>query len=112
MSENIVNGCYIPTFPPGCSNIFLVSHKCNPLNVFAERNFFEGLWKYANPSGDMLPGAAAVPFFQKSEVDTGILRQIWGLSTSGGTMTKEQFFTALRYITMVQNGDIPLSKGH
>mmetsp|Transcript_2695 Transcript_2695/g.4048 ORF Transcript_2695/g.4048 Transcript_2695/m.4048 type:complete len:1026 (-) Transcript_2695:127-3204(-) len=91
MSENIVNGNYIPSFPP-------------------ERNFYEGLWKYANPTGgDTLPGNAAVPFFQKSEVDKGILRQIWSLSAPSNIMKKENFFTAIRFITMVQNGDIPIS---
>jgi hypothetical protein len=80
-----------------------------------ERAYFEQLWTSANPEGAspgaVLTGQLAVPFFQRSGVDTGILRQIWSLCTPGATMTKEQFFSALRYICMVQNGDIPISKG-
>jgi hypothetical protein len=54
---NMSEGNYVPTFPP-------------------ERAFYEGLWKYVNPSGaETLSGQDAVPFFQKSEVDNGILRQ-------------------------------------
>jgi hypothetical protein len=59
MSQNIVDGNYIPSFPP-------------------ERGLYESLWKYANPNGEEnLGGQLAVPFFQKSGVDTGILRQVW-----------------------------------
>jgi len=78
---------------------------------YAEVVTYDQLWAAANPSGgESLAGAQAVPFFQKSGVDNGILRQIWGLSTSTSTMTKTQFYTAIRYITMVQNGEIPISK--
>ena len=49
---------YNPTYPP-------------------ERNYFELLWKYANPSNDeIFHGSLAVPFFQKSELDLTILRQV------------------------------------
>mmetsp|Transcript_800 Transcript_800/g.799 ORF Transcript_800/g.799 Transcript_800/m.799 type:complete len:679 (+) Transcript_800:19-2055(+) len=92
MSQNIVEGNYSPSFPP-------------------ERALYESFWKYVNPNGnESLPGSDAVPFFQKSEVDVGILRQIWSLSTVNNIMKKENFFTALRYITMVQNGDFPLTQ--
>ena len=37
--------------------------------------------------------------------------QIWSLSASSNSMTKSGFFTAIRLITMVQNGEIPLSTG-
>lgn len=54
----IVDGNYVPNFPP-------------------ERSFYEAMWKYVNPNGnETLPGQDAVPFFQKSEVDIGILRQV------------------------------------
>jgi hypothetical protein len=54
----IVDGNYVPTFPP-------------------ERGFYEAMWKYVNPSGsETLAGQDAVPFFQKSGVDIGILRQV------------------------------------
>lgn len=81
-----------------------------------ERAYYEQLWATANPegasaAGSVLAGQLAVPFFQRSGVDTGILRQIWSLSTPSAAMNKEQFFSALRYICMVQNGDIPISKG-
>ena len=77
-----------------------------------EQSIYDGLWRFANPSGSPeLGGAPGVEFFRKSGVDTGILKQIWSLSTSTMTMTIKQFYTALRLITMVQNGDIPISKG-
>lgn len=57
-NNNIVDGNYSPSFPP-------------------ERSLYESLWKYVNPSGsETLSGSDAVPFFQKSEVDVGILRQV------------------------------------
>lgn len=37
--------------------------------------------------------------------------QIWSLSTSSNAMSKSNFFTAIRFITMVQNGDMPISQG-
>ena len=79
----------------------------------AERNYFEALWRAANPQGEVeLAGAIAVPFFQKSQVDRGFLKQIWTMSC-GATlnMRKEQFFTALRFVTMAQSGELPLTKG-
>lgn len=77
-----------------------------------EQAIMDGLWSFANPSGSFeLSGAQAVEFFRKSGVDVGILKQVWSLSTPLSTMTIRQFYTALRYISMVQNGEIPISKG-
>lgn len=72
---------------------------------------YESLWKLANPSGGDLSGAQAVAFFRKSDLEPAILKQIWSLSTPLATMNKDQFNVALRFITMAQNGDIPLSAG-
>lgn len=78
----------------------------------AEQYFYDALWKYANPAGEgELSGKAAVTFFQMSGVDIGILKQIWSLSTPTASMNREQFNSAIRYITMMQQGEIPLSKG-
>lgn len=42
-----------------------------------ERAYFESLWGCANPLGDeILAGQLAVPFFQKSEIDIAMLRQV------------------------------------
>jgi hypothetical protein len=84
----------------------------------SERQYFDYLWDIANnrapgndPSGQgELSGAAAVQFFQRSSVDRGFLKQIWSLSTPSATMSLHQFYTALRLITMIQNGEIPISK--
>lgn len=77
-----------------------------------ELSVYDGLWKAANPSQTSeIGGGQAVEFFKKSGVDMGILKQIWGLSTPAATMNIKQFYSALRYITMVQNGEIPISKG-
>ena len=82
-----------------------------PQNV-PEQYFYDALWKFANPSGEgELSGIAAVTFFQKSGVDIGILKQIWSLSTPTASMNIQQFYSAIRYITMMQQGEIPLNKG-
>lgn len=75
-----------------------------------EKSYYEFLWNTANPSGEALGGKAAVVFFQRSGVDMGFLKQIWTLSTPLATMNIQQFFAALRYITMIQNGEFPISK--
>jgi hypothetical protein len=58
-----------------------------------------------------LSGLDAVTFFMRSNVDKGFLKQIWTMSTSGASMNMFQFFVALRFITMLQNGEIPINKG-
>jgi hypothetical protein len=56
---NYSHGNYAPSFPP-------------------ERAFFEALWTTANPKGDeVLAGHLAVAFFQKSEIEIPLLRQVW-----------------------------------
>ena len=74
---------------------------------------YEALWRAANPGGSPeLSGRVVVPFFLQSKVDKGILKQIWTFSC-GQTlnMNKTQFFTAIRFIVMVQNGELPINKG-
>lgn len=56
-TDGIIAGNYNPRFPP-------------------ERQLYEALWIAANPGGTELAGKPAVEFFQKSGVDTGILRQV------------------------------------
>lgn len=94
---SVVDGIYIPTNQ-------------------REKQFFAYLWTVANPTGANSPdstigGKDAVTFFQRSSVDTGFLKQIWSFSTPAATMTYPQFCTALRFITMIQNGEFPISKG-
>ena len=87
-----------------------MSHDYIPRSA-PEASIYDGLWKVASNGVLELSGAQAVEFFRKSGVDLGILKQIWGLSTPLATMNVSQFYTALRLITMVQNGDIPITKG-
>jgi hypothetical protein len=80
-----------------------------------EQEFFNILWATANDSNlsiidQQLSGKSAVQFFQRSGINVGFLKQIWSLSTPLATMNIKQFYTALRYITMIQNGDMPISK--
>lgn len=70
----------------------------------------QALWRHVSPSGEAIGGAQAVAFFRESKVDGGFLKQIWALSTPAATMDKAQFMTALRYVTMAQNGEFPISK--
>jgi hypothetical protein len=86
-----------------------------------EKNYFDYLWDIANsrqpsPPGQTnvtgeLSGLAAVTFFQRSGVDKGFLKQIWSLSTPAATMNINQFYVALRYLAMIQNGEMPISRG-
>ena len=77
----------------------------------AERAHYDGLWSAANPGGGGdLSGLQAVTFFKQSGVDLGILKQIWSFSTPIATMNMPQFYNALRYITMFQQGELPISK--
>lgn len=75
-----------------------------------ESSHYETLWQIASPSGLELSGLQAVNFFKQSAVDINILKQIWGFSTPVSTMNKTQFYCALRYIAMFQNGDVPITK--
>lgn len=77
----------------------------------AEKHHYDELWLHVSPDGADISGRKAVEFLRLSKVDSGILKQIWGLSTPTSTMNQMQFYSALRYITMVQNGEIPISKG-
>ena len=86
-----------------------------------EKSYFDILWVAANGGNPneapnpavydlKLSGKSAVPFFQKSGINVGFLKQIWSLSTPSASMSLQQFYTALRYITMIQSGEIPISK--
>eukprot|EP00599_Poterioochromonas_sp_BG-1_P003600 CAMPEP_0173147282 /NCGR_PEP_ID=MMETSP1105-20130129/9046_1 /TAXON_ID=2985 /ORGANISM="Ochromonas sp., Strain BG-1" /LENGTH=911 /DNA_ID=CAMNT_0014061745 /DNA_START=28 /DNA_END=2763 /DNA_ORIENTATION=+ len=85
-----------------------------------EKNYFDYLWDVANNRTPSAPGTttltgelsglAAVTFFQRSGVDKGFLKQIWSLSTPVATMNAHQFYVALRFIAMIQNGEMPISR--
>ena len=75
-----------------------------------EHAYFDSLWQTALVGADAansldseLSGKAAVQFFQRSNIDTSYLKMVWSLSTPTATMSKPQFYTALRYISMIQN---------
>lgn len=80
----------------------------------SEMAIYEALWRAANPTNlPELGGQAVVPFFLKSKVDKGILKQIWTFSCGQSlSMQQDQFYTALRFIVMVQNGELPVTKGN
>eukprot|EP01032_Pedospumella_encystans_P025221 gene25221-28513_t len=76
-----------------------------------ELQYYNSLFQVANTEGTAeLGGMAAVKFFNQSGVDVGFLKKIWGMSTEGATMNLNQFYTALRFITMIQSGEFPISK--
>jgi hypothetical protein len=81
-----------------------------------EKRYYDFLWESAVKSSSYssereLSGMTAVSFFQRSAIDKGFLKQIWCLSTPSATMNKNQFYTAVRCITLVQNGEIPVNSG-
>jgi hypothetical protein len=88
-----------------------------------EQKYFDLLWKISLKGAsrgdvetaegsfsdsELLSGKAAVQFFNGSNVGTSYLEIIWTMCTPTDTMSKRQFYTALRYICMIQNGNIPL----
>eukprot|EP01041_Mallomonas_annulata_P009146 gene9146-18952_t len=83
-----------------------------------EMSIYEQYWDIVNPSGiSYVSGTDIVHFFRKSELDHKVLHKIWSLSTPSGSsnMSRIQFYTALRYITILQNNssngynNIPIS---
>lgn len=101
----------VDTFP-----VVLLEMAYIPQNA-VEKSYYDMLWDIANnrpalsdPNAE-LSGRTAVEFFQRSGVDKGFLKQIWSLSTPTSSMNVLQFYVALRLITMIQNGEIPLSIG-
>jgi hypothetical protein len=77
-----------------------------------ELHYYNTLFSVAtNGANGELGGADAVRFFKSSGVDVGFLKQIWGMCTQGSSMNVNQFFTAMRLITMAQNGEFPITKG-
>ena len=87
-------------------------HIYSPQNSI-EKEYYDYLWlNHANinhTAEPLLGGQNAVKFFQLSGVDKGFLKQIWSLSTPLATMDIHQFYVALRFITMIQNGEFPIS---
>ena len=60
---------------------------------------------------ELLGGGKAVEFFKKSGLDMGTLKAIWTWCSPDPVMNKAQFFAALRFISISQNGE-NLSKGN
>ena len=75
-----------------------------------ELQAYEELWKIAAGNEESLRGDHAVSFFMKSGLDLGSLKVIWTWSSPDPIMNRSQFFTALRYVAMLQNGE-NLSRG-
>jgi hypothetical protein len=77
-----------------------------------ERKVYEQLWHAADTDGNgSIGGHKAVVFLKKSGLEVDVLREIWSLSTTSAAINQPEFFTALRYITLVQSGEWPMSKG-
>jgi hypothetical protein len=69
----------------------------------SEKLAYDALWALAKPQDGTISGRSAVEFLQLSGVDNSVLRTIWTLSCAGApAMNINQFYTALRYISMVQ----------
>lgn len=80
-----------------------------------DRPIYDYLWTIAFQTNNIpvsleLGGQPAVTFLKRSGVDTGILKQIWTLSTPNPMMNINEFYTAIRYIVMFQNGEMPLTR--
>lgn len=64
------------------------------------------------PCADDLPGPIVAQFLMQTGVDKGFLGKIWTLCTqpSSPNMSQAEFFCALRYISLLQAGEMPLSQ--
>lgn len=72
---------------------------------------FANLWQVASAdSNGSLQGAKAVDFLKKSKLEMVTLKKIWSLSTQQATMIRDQFYVALRFIALAQNGATDLSQ--
>jgi hypothetical protein len=72
-----------------------------------ELKYFNGLFRLATGGTErQITGQLAVPFFVKSKVPLPQLKEVWGIAdtNSKGYLTRENFHTALRLITLVQQG--------
>lgn len=75
-----------------------------PLNS-KEAALYANLWQAADvESKGWIEGPEAVEFLEKSKLNLNILRQIWSLSTPVATMNRDQFYVALRFVALAQNG--------
>lgn len=72
-----------------------------------ERPYFEGLFAAADTQGGgQIGGAQAVPFFQRSQLPTEALRNIWTIADQPPTnaLDHRKFAVAIRLIQLLQNG--------
>jgi hypothetical protein len=72
------------------------------------------LWNLVNPNNhEYVKGLEAIEFMKKSKLDVDVLKQIWVACVPPSllTITKKEFFTALRFISMFQGGETNLSMG-
>jgi hypothetical protein len=82
-----------------------------PQNV-AELTVFDGLWKIASvDQSGRLGGREAVDLLRKSGLEVPVLREIWAVTTPDSSIGQAQFFSALRFIAMYQNGVTQISRG-
>ncbi|KAM3141010.1 hypothetical protein pb186bvf_006811 [Paramecium bursaria] len=75
-----------------------------------EELFYNICWQQLDPEGHgFAQGVQAIPFLKRSGLQSTVLKEIWVLSTPPNTnvIQKEEFFKALRYISLAQNG-LPL----
>lgn len=87
-----------------------------PIDFFpsrpTEQAVYLDIWKHADPGGKgEIGGAHAVNFLRKSGLAVPVLREIWSLCTPLPSMNENQFYVALRFISMAQNGETSFSKG-
>lgn len=57
-------------------------------------------------SKNRVEGRAAIEFFKKSNLDNGVLRQVWSAAAKSNSLSLNQseFFIAMRMISLAQNG--------
>ena len=85
----------------------MTSNHYQPITAI-ERKVYEEFWKLANPEqAPNLNGIRAAAFFRQSMLDDKVLKAVWDLSTErsqSGIIVLSQFYTALRFISLLQSG--------
>lgn len=79
----------------------------------AELVDYENLWHEANPAQQHeLDSVDAIKFLRQYGVHLAYLRKIWKLIGASSSVNREQFFSLLRYIVLIQAKEIEyISKG-
>lgn len=69
-----------------------------------EQYIYDSYWSFLNPMYDnTLTAQVVVDFLKSSALEINVLKTIWSLSSTSGSIVINQFYTILRYVSLAQN---------